>query len=109
MVKKLLICSVVMVVAGLALIIFSDPQFRLIFSTSGTSGFPTTRSFTFNGTIPTGGFNRTTFPGAGGGAAFRGIGSSFNATAIIESLVGTGLIGVGVVLVLIDMFLGSSK
>jgi len=97
------------VVAGLVLLVYPDPQFRQIFNGGGTSGFPTTR-FTFNGTTP----RNFTFPGAGnftfpgarnftrGAAAVAGL---INTNSEIESLLGAGLVAVGVVFVAIELFL----
>ena len=109
MVSKLLLCSLIFVVVGMVLLILPDPQFRLIFSGGATSGFPTTRFSFGNGTgFPrnfTGGFNFTR--GAGGGAFRSALG--FNAASIIESILGAGLISVGVVLIVVEMFLTPSK
>ena len=105
MVKKLLLASLVFVAVGLVLLIYPDPQFRLIFSGAGTTGFPTT--FTFTG-------NRTAFGGGGfpGGNFTRGAGRGFGAAAfgfntvsIIESLLGVGLVAVGAVLIAVEMFM----
>lgn len=92
----------------MVLLIVPDPQFRLIFS-GGASGFPTTR-FTFgNGS----GFPRN-FTGFGGFNFTRGAGAGarafgFNTVSIIESILGAGLISVGVVLIVVEMFLTPSK
>ncbi len=96
------------VLVGLVLLIIPDPQFRLIFS-GGASGFPTTR-FTFgNGTGFSGNFTR------GGGFNFtRGSGArgallGFNTASILESILGAGLVSVGIVLIAVEMFLTPSK
>lgn len=96
---------------GLVLLIYPDPQFRLIFSGGTTPGFSTTR-FTFgNGTgfpgnfTGAGGFNFTR--GAGGAARAALLG--FNTASIIESILGVGLVSVGVVLMVVEMFLTPSK
>ena len=95
---------------GLVLLIYTDPQFRLIFSGAGTTGFPTT-GFRTNGTFP-GGFNGTfrggNFTrGAGVGALGRVL--SFNAASVIESLLGVGLVGVGIVFIAIELFMGPAR
>jgi hypothetical protein len=109
--SKLLLGALVFVVVGLVLMIYPDPQFRLIFSGGATSGFPTTRFDVGNGTgFPrnfTGGFNFTR--GAGAGAAARDALLGFNTASILESILGVGLISVGVVLIAVEMFLTPSK
>lgn len=103
-----MLASLVFVVVGLVLLIIPDPQFRLIFSGATPGGFSTTR-FTFgNGTIPRNftGFNFTR--GAGGFAA-RNAFLGFNTASIIESILGAGLVSVGVVLMVVEMFLTPSK
>jgi hypothetical protein len=110
LVKKLLLGALVFVVVGLVLLIYPDPQFRLIFNGGATGGFPTTR-FTFgNGSgfarnFTGGGFNFTRGAGAGRAASILG----FNTASIIESILGAGLVSVGVVLIVIEMFITPSK
>jgi hypothetical protein len=109
MVKKLLLGSLIFVVVGLILLIIPDPQFRLIFSGGATSGFPTTRFNFGNGTgFPRNftGFNFTRGTGPGG---FRAAALGFNTVSILESIAGVGLISVGVVLLIVEMFLTPSK
>jgi hypothetical protein len=106
--QKLLISALIFVIVGLVLLIIPDPQFRLIFSGGATSGFPTTR-FVFNGTFPGnftggGGFNFTRGAGTRGASAF-----GFNTVSILESILGAGLVSVGVVLMVVQMFLTPSK
>jgi len=107
--RKLLLAALVFVVLGLIFIIYPDPQFRLIFSRASVPGLSTTR-FTFgNGT----GFPRN-FTGAGGfnftrGASARTAALGFSAASIIESIIGVGLISVGVVLMAVEMFLTPTK
>ena len=109
MLRKLLLFALVFVVAGLVLVIYPDPQFRSIFSSASAPGLSTTR-FTFgNGT----GFPRN-FTGAGGFNFTRGAGArtavlGFSTASIIESIIGVGLISVGVVLMAVEMFLSPSK
>ena len=96
-------------VVGLVLLIYPDPQFRLIFSGGTTPGFSTT-GFTFgNGTssfrnFTAGGFNFTRGAGTGRAALL-----GFNTASIIESLLGVGLVSLGVVLIAVEMFLMPSK
>jgi hypothetical protein len=112
LVQKILLAALVFVVVGLVLLIYPDPQFRLIFSGGTAPGFSTTRFTVGNGTgfprnfTGTGGFNFTR--GAGTGAARAAL-LGFNAASIIESLLGVGLISVGVVLIVVEMFLSPSK
>jgi len=104
--------ALIFVVAGLILLIIPDPQFRLIFSGATPGGFSTTR-FTFgngsgfsgNFTRGAGGFNFTRGAGAGARASILG----FNTASIIESILGAGLVAVGVVLMAVEMFLTPSK
>jgi hypothetical protein len=109
LVRKLLLGALVFVIVGLVLLIYPDPQFRLIFSGGVTSGLSTTR-FTFgNGTsffrnFTAGGFNFTRTAGVGRAALL-----GFSAASIIESLLGVGLISLGVVLIAMEMFLMPSK
>jgi len=104
--KKLLLVSLVFVVVGLILLVYPDPQFRAIFSGGSTSGFPTTFTssrFTFNGSIPRGNF---TFPGAGNFTRRAGSTAALiNTNNEIVSLLGAGLVAVGVVFVVLELFL----
>jgi hypothetical protein len=111
LVSKLLLGSLIFVVVGLVLLIIPDPQFRLIFSGATPGGFSTTRFDFGNGT----GFPRN-FTGAGGfnftrgaGAGARGALLGFNTASILESIIGVGLVSVGVVLMVVEMFLMPSK
>jgi hypothetical protein len=101
--RKLLLAALIFVAVGLVLLIYPDPQFRLIFSGAGARGFPTT-GFTFTGNrTGAGGFPRGNFTrpaGTGVGAVL-----GFNAVSIIESLLGVGLVGVGAVLIAIELFM----
>ncbi len=103
--KKLLLVSLVFVVVGLVLLVYPDPQFRAIFSGGSTSGFPTTFTssrFTFNGTIP----GNFTFPGAGNFTRRAGSTAALiNTNNEIVSLLGAGLVAVGVVFVVVELFL----
>jgi hypothetical protein len=106
--KKILLSSLVLIVVGLVLLILPDPQFRLIFGSSGAfgpGGSTTAFRRNFNGTF-TGNFT-STFPRTG--AAGRAAAFGFDAVSIIESLAGVGLVAVGVVFVAIELFLGSTK
>ena len=106
MAQKLLIGALIFIVVGMILLIIPDPQFRLIFSGGATSGFPTTR-FTFgNGSgFPRNftGFNFTRSAGA------RAAALGFNTMSILESIAGVGLMSVGVVLVVVELFLTPGK
>ena len=109
MARKLLIGALIVVVIGLVLLIYPDPQFRLIFS-GGATGLANRGAFgngtVFNRNFTGGGFNFTR--GAGTGAARAAI-LGFNAASIIESIAGAGLVSVGVVLIAIEMFLDPSR
>jgi len=112
LVQKLLLAALVFVVVGLVLLIIPDPQFRLIFSGATPGGFSTTRFIFGNGTgfprnfTGNGGFN---FTRGAGGAAARAAFLGFNTGSIIESILGAGLVSVGVVLMVVEMFLTPSK
>jgi hypothetical protein len=103
--RKLLLGALVFVVVGLFLLIYPDPQFREIFVGGGTGGFPTT-GFRFNGTIP-GNFTFARNFTRGTGAAARAFG--FSAISVIESLLGVGLVAVGIVFVAIELFLTPTR
>ena len=109
--RKLLLSSIIIIVIGLFLLVYSDPQFRLIFATGGTapggSGFPTT-GFNFRGNGTFRNFNGTIPRTLGSGRAAAAI-LGFNAISIIEALLGVALIAVGLVFVGIEMFLSPSK
>ena len=104
--RRLLIISTVLVVAGIAVLLYADPVARLSLGVGpGARTFANTtrtftfgngsRTFTFNGTLPfgTGGF--TTGPGARGS----------NSYANVETLVAVALVAVGVVLEVMTIFL----
>lgn len=108
--RTALIFSTVLLVAGVALLVYADPLARLSLSSSA----PTRFSGTF--TIPTGsftftegtGFNFTSFT-RGTGTGFPGGGgitTSGNATdEQVESLIAVALIGVGLVLEVMTILL----
>lgn len=96
------------IVVGMVLLIIPDPQFRFIFSGGATGGFPTTRFNFGNGSgfprnFTGGNFTRGSFPGA------RAAAFGFNTMSILESIAGVGLMAVGVVLVIVQLFLTPSK
>jgi len=91
------------------LLIIPDPQFRLIFSGGATSGFPTTR-FTFgNGSGFPRNFTGFNFTRGSGFAGARAAALGFNTMSILESIAGVGLMSVGVVLVVVELFLTPGK
>lgn len=106
----ILLGSIILIVGGIALLIYTDPQFRLIFGTSGTTFNPstfTTFARSFNGTFPGNftGFSGRTGPGASRASAL----GLLNTTSEIESLVGVALVAVGIVFVGIEMFLTTAR
>ncbi len=104
MVRKVLLSSLVLIVVGLVLVVYADPQFRFILTSlaggavqparsfNGTFAFPRSANGTFTRSVRSGNF------------ATFGSGFGFNAFAISESLVGVALISVGLILVGIEMF-----
>jgi hypothetical protein len=112
--RKILILSTVVLLAGVALLIYADPLARLSLGT-GTSRVVSftssvTRTVTFgsstftispgSGGFPTGGFT------AGGLAAGRG---AVDTNGQIETLVAVALLGVGLVLEVITIFLWQGR
>ena len=87
--KRTLIIAIVIIIIGVALIVYQDPQFRLALNSSSTSSTPSS--------------SPTRFVTAGGSAS-QSITTSFSAMEIIESLIGLGLVGIGLVFVGIEMF-----
>ena len=107
--RRILILSTVLLLAGVVVMLYADPLARLTlgFSPTGSSFVSSvTRTFTFaNRTI-------TANPGAGGfGGAFGGGlgGRAVNTTGTVETLVAIGLIGVGLVLEVMTVFLWQGK
>ena len=98
--RKLLIISLVLLVAGLGILLYADPLARLSFGVraprSTLFNSTITRSFTFTGggtfTIPSGAL---TGRGAGGGSTI----------AVIATLGAVALFGVGLVLEVLTIFL----
>ena len=88
--RKALIIAIVLIVVGVALIVYQDPQFRLAINSSSTTTSSSSTRFA-------------------GGSSTQTISTAYNATDIIESLVGAGLVGVGLVFVGIGMFSSSAK
>ena len=101
--RKLLVLSTVLIVAGLAVLLYADPIARLSFGggtptrtfTGGAFTFNGSRTFTFNGTFPTGGAGFTGAPGARAG----------NSYANVETLIAMAMVAVGVVLEVMTIFL----
>ncbi|MDG6994481.1 MAG: hypothetical protein JRN52_01050 [Nitrososphaerota archaeon] len=90
MARKILLAALILILCGLALILYQDPQIRLIFGSSQSSS--TTSSFPSRFGIS---------------SATSGISIQYDAAAIIESLVGAGFAGIGLVLVVVEMLTGS--
>ncbi|MDG6997873.1 MAG: hypothetical protein JRN15_02025 [Nitrososphaerota archaeon] len=90
MARKILLAALILTLCGLALILYQDPQLRLIFSSSQSSSPASSFASRF-------GISSTT----------SGISIQYNAAAIIESLAGAGLVGIGLVLVVVEMLTGS--
>ena len=92
MAKRTLILSMILIIAGLALIIYHDPLFRQALTTPSNSS-----------TNP----SLTTFRFVTGSASSQTI-LSYSAVNIIESLFGGALVGFGLVLIGIQTFLAPS-
>lgn len=98
--RKILVVSLVLLVVGLAVLVYSDPVARLSFGRAGT-GFPTgntTRTFTFAGGTP-GNFTIS------GGTGTRGGLAGATTTDRVFTLVALALVAVGVVLEALALFL----
>jgi hypothetical protein len=93
--------AILLIGAGSLLLIYQDPQFALIFKSS-TSNSPSTTSpsgssfFAFSGS-------------SGASSSSSGITVAYSALDIIESLIGAGLVGFGLVLVGVGMLTGSVR
>jgi len=84
--RRILLLAVVLVVAGIALTIYQDPQFKFAYDSligSSSSGSASTATFVSA--------SRTT--------ASTQLSLTYNSTAIIESLLGAGLVGIGLVFI----------
>jgi hypothetical protein len=89
-----LVVAVLLTIAGLALLAYSDPLFRSSFTTSGEFGNFSSFTRSFNGTFPAGFGNSTLFRGSGGATS---------QTSRIEGYLGVALIGVGTLLVIVQL------
>ena len=109
--RKILVLSTVLLIVGVAVLIYADPLARLSLGVGGapgrTVGFSVsvTRTFTFNNSTITispgsGGFAGG-FPG-GGFVTGRG---ATNTNGTIETLVAMAILGVGLVLEVVTIFL----
>ena len=114
--RQILLVSLVLIVAGLALFVVSDPVFRTI---SSGSGFTPGGSGTFAGSTIFQECRTVTnesveqcltqngITGFGGSGNFTGVRSStfaFNTGAVTEGVGGIGLIAIGSILVLVQLF-----
>lgn len=88
--RKFLVAALILIAGGLILILFQDPQFQLIFSssTSNSRNGSAGSSFSFATT---------------GAVSTTGTTIAYNALHIIESLVGAGFIGIGLVFIAIEI------
>jgi len=116
--RRILLASLVLIVAGLALLVVSDPLFRTITAGSGFSprgsGFSGSTIFEECRTVTNESVqqclsnNGITFAGFGGGGGnFTGVRSSvfaFNTNSVTEGVGGIGLIAIGSILVLVQLF-----
>ncbi|MDG6904775.1 MAG: hypothetical protein JRN20_03200 [Nitrososphaerota archaeon] len=104
--KKTFILAVIIIVIGVALIVYHDPQFRFAYNAiTGTTAKSSTPSST--GGFPggfTGGFPGGSVVSVGSSSSSQAISTAFSALDILESVLGAGLIGVGLVLASIAMF-----
>ena len=117
--RKILLISLVLIVAGLALLVVSDPLFRTIssgsgFTPGGSGGFAGSSIFEECRTVTNETVqqclsnNGISFAGFGGGNGnFTGVRSSifaFNTNSVTEGVGGIGLIAIGSILVLVQLF-----
>jgi hypothetical protein len=84
------IIGIILIVGGLALVIYQDPQFKLIFASSTPA--PATVGGSF--------FNRSP---SSSGTSSSSVTVPFNSADIIESLLGAGLVGIGLVFLVFQM------
>lgn len=88
--RKVLAAALILIAGGLILILLHDPQFQLIFSSSTSN----VRS----------GSASSSFPFATAGAVSTGSTTvAYNALDIIESLVGAGFVGIGLVFIAVEI------
>lgn len=86
--KRTFILAIILIIVGVALVVYQDPQFRLALNSSSTTSGGSTSSSRF----------------VTGDSSSQTISTAYNATDIIESLLGVGLVGIGLVFVGIEMF-----
>ena len=103
--RRILVVSAVLLIIGMAVLIYADPLARLAFGTSPTGrAFTsnTTQTFTFN--------NRTITAGPGGLAGgFVGRATGVNTLGSVATLIAIALISVGVVLEFVVIFLWQDR
>ncbi len=119
MARKILIISLIFIIAGLVLVMYSDPIFRTISGTS-PSGFPgggsgflgggnstifqRCRTVTNESVQQCLSQNGITLSGFGRGNGTSVVSSAFGSNALVEGISGIGLIAFGSVLVLVQIF-----
>lgn len=110
--RRLMVLGLVMIVAGLALLVYADPDLNAVVigqSTSTTSTTTSTAAVTSG--LPggfSGGFTISGAAGTGAGAATRSSSSSLSADSIAENSAGLALALVGLIIVVADSRLSRS-
>ncbi len=95
--KRAFVVAIILVVVGLLLVVYRDPQFGLIFRSATSSSTPAGSSF------PSSGSSFFTSAASTSRAASSSITVAYSALDIIESLLGAGLVGIGLVLACVGM------
>lgn len=88
--RKVLAAALILIACGLILILLHDPQFQLIFTSSSSN----LRSGSAGSSFPI---------ATSGGVSNGGTTVAYNALDIIESLVGAGFVGIGLVFIAIEI------
>lgn len=98
--KTAFVTAVILIVVGLLLVVYRDPQFGLIFQSSTGPSTPAGNSFPSTGS--------SFFTSASTArAASSSITVAYSALDIIESLLGAGLVGIGLVLACVGVLIPS--
>lgn len=113
--RKILVLSTVLLIAGVAVLIYADPLARLSLGASTTPGRSVSFTFTssITRTITFGNSTITIAPGSGGftggfpggGTFVTGRAAATNTNGNIETLVALAVLGVGLVLEVMAIFL----
>ncbi len=92
MAKRILVVALILIIAGVSLVVYHDPQFRQAVTPSSSSPSSSSSLRFVTGSSST---SQTIL--------------SYSAVDIIESLLGLGVVGVGLVLVGLEIFSAPAK